>query len=204
MTATQAAIQGDIGFTDRRVEIHAEVKQLKDRRAELRLADKRIPETVNDAILDLELELDAIDGAEGLAVLRERQEAAEAEAKKHAELLEQIAEQATLYFEAVTLAEQATRAQAKSLSEAMALARKIKTLHKVAGERIPLALDGPGWERRFSERISAILKSVNNHPVRFGDLSFATSWRKADESWTDSERLELASMAIPANQKKEN
>lgn len=200
MTATQA-IQIDDGFDDRRAAINAEIDKLKDRRAELQLSGKRIPEVVNDALLDAELELDALTDAEALAERRDRQKAAAAEAEKHAEILEQIGEQAELYFQAVTLAETATREQAAALSDASGLLRKIHNLHKSADERVPLGLSRPGWERRFSERISAVLKTVNNHAVRFGDLSFATSWRKPDENWAESERLELAAMALPANSK---
>lgn len=194
---TASTVHIETGFNDRRSTIHAEVGQLKERRASLRLAGKRVPETINDSILDLELELDSLQDAESLAERRARDEKAKAEAKKHAEILEQIAATATEYFDAVTLAETATREQATALADAMGLLRQIHNLHKAASERVPLGLSRPGWERRFSERISAILKTVNNHAVRFGDISYATSWRKADENWTDSERKELAAMAVP-------
>lgn len=190
--ATALAISANEDFGVQRKEIQARIDELRRLRAKAAVEGKKFPDGA--ALFEAETALEVLGDAEGEIVRQKRIDESRTEAARRAELREQIAEKSAVYFESVAKAEQGAREMCEGLKQAKVLAREIMILFSAIGERAPGGLHAPSWERRFSERLSALLKTVSENFTRFGDIEYATSWRKPKESWLDSEHREIAAL----------
>jgi len=182
---------------DRKADVRGRVEMMRRQRAADILSGKRFKDA--EALAAAETELDALDDAEAEAGRRARQAAEEAETRRRLKLRGEISVKAKAYFVAVSKADAATRDLVSALIEARTLAGEISKLFAVSGERTPRGSDPAAFDRRFSERLSAQLKTISGHAIRWGDLELATAWRKPGENWLTSEEKELATLMSLVN-----
>jgi len=176
----------------------AALKQTAEHEAEairkdraLKLLDGKPVVGLSKKLETAELAIEAIEDAESMAEKLEREKTEQAEADRKGEIRRDIIASTERYLSSVAKAETSARDMAAELKKAREISGEILGRFSKMGATAPGGLSAPAWERRFSERVSVTLQTINGHLSRFGGLNLMTCWRKPSESWLESEMSEL-------------
>lgn len=159
----------------------------------------------NAEIAALELELDALDDAEGESVRRDR-EAAEAERIKQAEILKvELAALQRSYLQDVQEAQEHARGLAAAIGRALeGSAAMVRVAHRLTEKPAPLPLGIRDVETRFGCRLAAVMSTVPDHAHRLGANEWQPGHFKSTDDWHEAEAALLDRHVAPLCNRKGN
>jgi hypothetical protein len=187
------------GIAARRTEIEAEIVALKARRGEGRL-DGLPVDGESAAILRLQIELDSLTEAEGVAADRDRDAAERNRLHRLAELRSELAGLEHQRLEAIQITEMAVRNAADGLNRLFEVSKAMaRVAHQIDPRPTPAGLMATDVETRMAARVCGVLAKVRGvSRGRLGHLELlATGLYPHTDDWVEKERKGLAAHLEP-------
>ncbi|MER9080611.1 hypothetical protein [Mesorhizobium sp. M0895] len=172
-------------FMERRATVEGRLASLRQARG-IAMLDATIFD--DRELTALESELEALNEAEGEAVRRQREQAAEAEQQRLANLRKKLTVVEENRLEAVDRAEKAARDLCDALKEVRARSADATRLLRALGVRPAVLLDVYELEFRMSLRFAAAIKPLVGLGRRFGQITFPEARTPYDKPWRAEEQ----------------